>query len=219
MNILIAFYAMLVTSAFVYLGQRYHRCYAGFFILNLLVLLALSIPITIIVCAQLSLFVLLGCVKQLKIKTRFTITLENMCLFSEEIFACLLQSDYPENIYLYERRLHERKQAVLRTLRNNNKLENIYDALQDCSQLRHRVTDHTIFSVCSEELAAISRALSSVFVVMIKHKKKVVDTSLLDQAISHFEDIYAHVLQVTSREPLVFLMFISTLKGLSDELI
>ena len=45
------------------------------------------------------------------------------------------------------------------------------------------------------------------------------ELSILDGAISNFEDMYQNIIQVTAREPLVFLLFISSLKGLRDEFI
>lgn len=133
-------------------------------------------------------------------------------LLSRDIFACFLQPDYIDNVYLFERRLHESKRKSLLCLARmrERKLDTLFDLLMDMALLRHRVSDHTIFSLCSSELSAISEEISKLFLEM---SGIVRDEIVLAEKIQLFEDMFRHVLNVTAREPLAFLLFIASLKA------
>lgn len=170
--------------------------------------------------------------------------LTSLARLTDETFSCFLRPEYVDNIYLFERRLHVQKYKFMQAmdkLRNLAKaaegtmhlaeketiqqtitrLEQLFDAVIDCSQLRRRVSDHTTFEVCAVELKAISKDIERIFAEMIempKNKKRELDTSQLASDIKRFEENYLNVLQVTAREPLVFLLFISSLSGLREAL-
>lgn len=133
-------------------------------------------------------------------------------MLSRDIFACLLQAEYIDNVYLFERRLHESKRKSLLCLAKlrESKLDTLFDLLMDMALLRHRVSDHTIFSLCANELSAISEELSKIFLEM---GGVVRDEIALAEKIQLFEDMFHHVLSVTAREPLAFLLFIASLKA------
>ena len=101
------------------------------------------------------------------------------------------------------------------------KLNALFDALMNCALLRRRVTDMTIFGVCRQEMAGIAGAIDYAFDQMIKQNKqqqKVVNVALLHDKIRQLEECFQQVLQVTAREPLVFLLFIQGIKGFCGEL-
>ena len=100
-------------------------------------------------------------------------------------------------------------------------LKNFSDITYDHSLLRHRTSDKTIFSVCKKELTEISAEINQLFsdMAQVLNKKRYhIDVTGLNKHIESLEETYQHILQVTSREPLVFLLFLSSLKALSNEM-
>lgn len=159
-------------------------------------------------------------------------TLRCLKKLNDGIFACLLSQEYIDNVYLYERRLHVKKLAYLKSIQawqlavqyqgnqknvstfDCNAVGSIFNNMMDYAQLRSRVTDYTTLSVCSQELKAIQAAMSQLFACLIRHDaaEKIRQADLvLQQKISNLEDNYHHVLQVASREPLAFLLFVNSL--------
>jgi hypothetical protein len=173
------------------------------------------------------------------------LSLRQLKKLNDVIFSCFLQPEYADNIYLYEHRLHVQKNNCLRAicrLRDllhynkkpelgdkqeqflvlQNKLDQVFDLLLDCSQLRRRVTDHTTFAICTNELAAICQEIDRLFEGLIGltlGKKLFPNVSMLQEKIGKLEESYNHVLQISSREPLVFLLFIFSLRALASEMI
>src|SRR3990167_5161070 len=101
------------------------------------------------------------------------ISIKNLILLNAQIFESFLQEDYQENIYLYERRLHEEKNHCLRGLdllwkkvegktakSLLLKYDFLYAIMLDYAQLRDRVIDHTVFSLCQNELQDIMKAMN-----------------------------------------------------------
>jgi uncharacterized membrane protein YccC len=168
-------------------------------------------------------------------------TLRNL---NDEIFSCFLQPEYPDNIYLFERRLHVRKMECLQTLTKMRKtiqqaqrcnkqnqaaswqpilqqLEILFSNVLDYAQLRRRVTDFATFSICSQELSQIFQALTQIFkdAETVKGRHTIeMDVNILRQYIHRLEENYHHVLQIASREPLPFLLFINSLNLFCDNL-
>lgn len=154
---------------------------------------------------------------------------------NKDIFSCLLQPEYVDNIYLFERRIHLQKIQCLRSLhrlrevvgsierRNTdkeylysswlNQLEGLFSNMLDYSQLRRRVTDYTTFSVCSQEFAGILQAMDGLFECISSCDREKLDMQVqaLKNQIYRLEENYHHVLQIASREPLPFLLFIDSL--------
>lgn len=156
--------------------------------------------------------------------------LRHLHKLNNEIFSCFLDPNYPDELYLYERRLNLEKQQLNNILKylshlscyikNPEKkdnfekclthLRNIYAALLNVSQLRWQVSDHSIFRICSDELKFIQANINA---VMFQTK----NISALKDAIQRFEGIFQKVLQVTAREPVVFLFFIDSLQSLAKQ--
>jgi hypothetical protein len=172
------------------------------------------------------------------------ISLRQLKILNNEIFSCFLQAEYADNIYLYERRLHIQKNKCLNAIGRlrdlvhcnketklvqeknqplfwQKKLDQFYGLLLDYSQLRRRVSDHTTFSICTSELTAICQEIDRLFeglIVLMLGKKFFPNVSMLDEKILKLEESYHHILQISAREPLVFLLFIFSLKSLSNEM-
>jgi hypothetical protein len=150
---------------------------------------------------------------------------------SDDLFICLLESEYGKLIYKYERRIHFSKNKLWcsSTRINNlkakhahslgahaNKLTAIFFSL---AQIRYRISDHTLFSVCQSDLQQLQQAIARCILAQRdQHQSCSVELNQLYKAIKHFELTYQNVLQVTSSEPLSILLFIFDLYRLHDEL-
>lgn len=154
------------------------------------------------------------------------LAIDHLKSLSNEIFACF-QVAYTDNVYLFERRIHLQKMNFMRATHkireykyDTTSLENIYDILLDCSQLRNRISDPTILSLCTEEMEDLVSEINELFMQL----KRALDnqttihfnTELLTQKIMRFDEIYHNVLAVTSKEPSVFLIFITSIKKLEE---
>lgn len=167
-------------------------------------------------------------------------TLKDLKVLNDEIFSCLLSAEYPDNKYLFERRLHLQKNKWMQSfqslckastvavtkLSNINKnilnsiietIDQIFDTIIDCAQVRRRVSDYSVFEICKDELKAIALDIDMALSGLIK-KNYHYEVSSLDQAIKKLEANYNAVLQVAAREPLVIFLFIESLKELSEKL-
>lgn len=163
----------------------------------------------------------------------------------QSIFACFLQPDYSENVYSYERKLHLYKYLFLLTQfglknllgsckKNVNGvlyLDELFDLSLDMSQLRWRVSDYTIFAVCKQDLTAVIVNIAALFFSLgaIVNRKSnarskvsqqfLQKLTLLEMSIKKLDETYYNVLQVTSREPLVFFLFLTRLKIFQEKLL
>ncbi|MBA3661229.1 MAG: FUSC family protein [Gammaproteobacteria bacterium] len=164
----------------------------------------------------------------------------------QEIFATLLNESYSENVYLFEKRIHAEQQRALWSAKKVYYIASLlgkkggdiraqsiqralqcmqlmFDMVQDLALLRFRVTDPAVFSICQEELRAIKLSFDMLFSQLSKFyggKKNVllVDTARLEASIQQFESIYLSVLQVTAPEPVVMMLYLTTLKALQEQL-
>ncbi len=163
---------------------------------------------------------------------------------SNDVFFCLLQPDYPDRLYLYERRIHAQKTKVMTAnqrlhylLEKNKNLPRdkkvvltsvllhfdlLYESFMNCAQVRWRTTDHTIFAVCEQDISGILQEMNKAydeFIALLTVKTKLhADLSVLDVRINQFEQTYQSVMQVTAREPIVLLLFVSGLQMFASEL-
>lgn len=145
----------------------------------------------------------------------------------KDVFACFIRPEYADNIYLFEHRLHLAKAnyfAAISDLNVNDKhylqLQIIFDVLMDVAQLRRRVTDFNIFTVCEREMLAIDVVLGEVFAEMREvtlARKDKIDVYPLEEKITQLADHYQAILNVAAKEPLAFLLFIASLNHLCKE--
>ena len=164
---------------------------------------------------------------------------------NKEIFSSFLQPEYGNNLYLFEKRIHVQKikfmqnmDALRATVELASKrlhpdqikilkrllvnLDYIYSIILDCAQLRRRVSDYTIFNLCYNEMTAIMQEINRIVLAVISvygWQPAKFDVLALAEKIRQLEDNYHNVLQVTAREPLVFVLFIASLKTLNEELV
>lgn len=144
----------------------------------------------------------------------------------EDVFSCLLDPDYVHQLYGFERRLHKQKNRCLRSIHDIEMLSarercaHVLEVVLDVAAIRRRVSDHTTFSIVASELGNILSALNASFVQIkrqaLNKEQEFIDEHWLTQAISTFEDMYFSVVNVAAREPLVFLLFIDSLKTLKE---
>ncbi len=144
------------------------------------------------------------------------------------IFSCFLETDYPQNSYLYERRLHIQKNKCLTYLMKLLDLssresshflygEKIFSVMLDYASLRQRVSDHAVFLMCKEELLKILRAMNQVLwdaQQKTPNAAILLETNLekLLEKIDSLENIYQNVLRVTAPDPMIFVLFINAIK-------
>lgn len=255
--LLMAIYLLFVTATCVSIGQRFPLTSFQIYIIGIFAILSACLDTSIIGDLQRFEFICLGTAiagllqivfypyfVRNELKPYLIISLKDLKKLNTEIFACLLEPAYPENIYLFERRLHLRKNDYLSAMTrlreiarvlsikmtNEEKashdkwissLDFLFENMMDYSQLRQRVSDFSTYSVCAEELknicAAINDCLDSMM-AHVKNKKLFINTTHLNEMIGQLENNYHHVLQVAAREPYVFLLFIDSLNSFSHKM-
>lgn len=156
--------------------------------------------------------------------------LKHLRELNEDVFSCFLSLDYQQATYLFERRIHEQKNKCMMTLlklsnmtqkedmlKNTlvEKLKKIFLITIDYSLLRWRVSDPHTFSICKKELENIDQAISELYRSFYK-KTTNICLKNLNMQLDSLEDNYQQVLQVSALAPLYFLIFIASLKTLSE---
>lgn len=180
-----------------------------------------------------------------QIKQTILVTIKELQGLTNDVFYCLLQPDYKDKLYLYEKRIHIQKTKLLTARqRLHNQIEEnknlsgakkdalhavlaqldlLYESFVSCAQVRWRTTDHTIFAVCQQDLAGIlqeiNRAYDEFILALTTHNKLHADLSPLNVRINQLEQTYQSVLQVTAREPVVMLLFVTNLQTFAAQLI
>jgi hypothetical protein len=243
--LLAAAYLFLVTGFATYFGLKYPYYRSPLFVVNFSVILAACVSpflsqnlyrvMAVLIATALAVFLHIF-VKSMFYRRELRVdtikALQELNLASREIFSCFLQPEYAANIYLFEKRLHLRKnkfmhamhklQSVMDSSNANTyvaKIDQLFNILMDCSQLRRRVSDYTVFALCDTELSAISLEIDKLFAEMIlavKTQLDVIDSIPLEEKIKLFEDSFVNVLRVTAREPLAFFLFIMSLKAFRE---
>lgn len=151
--------------------------------------------------------------------------LSHLRRLNQDIFNCFLLPEYASHLYLFERRLHLQKKHVMQAIAKLDGpadrqarvyLDQLYDGMLDYAQLRRRVTDATVFEICKKELIDIQNDIDQLLFGMIR--KNDLDTMSFINHIQRLEDQYHQVLHVVAHEPLVFLLFIFSLKLFSEKI-
>lgn len=156
--------------------------------------------------------------------------LKSLSRLSETVFACLILPEYSDNIYSFERRIHkqkikcltsmallaQREQAAAASSLEVRKLQTLFEMLVDIGQIRRRVTDHTVFSLCTDEMKGIDLAIKDLFTAFAGGDGEQQEAALLalGRYITQLESTFEHILRVTAREPLVFVLMLGSLKTL-----
>ena len=179
-----------------------------------------------------------------QIKQAVLIAIKELQGLTNDVFNCLLQPDYKEKLYLYEKRVHSQKSKLLtarqrlnflieknKNLSGTNRkalknclahLDLLYESFISCAQVRWRSADHTIFAVCQQDLAGILQEINQAyheFVLILTTKNKLhADLSTLTVRINQLEQTYQNVMQVTAKEPVILLLFVASLQAFAVEL-
>lgn len=254
MPVLLA-YLFIVMGLGAYVAQRYSRYRYQAFVIGFLFILSTTMPISypelgsrlafmtlgtfIVVIYQ---FVYFPNFLRNEIHALTIIALRSLINLNANVFACLLAPEYIDNIYIYEKRLHDAKGRSLEALNGLrggiaclkqsdplrsyynsivNRLTDLFDNIVDYSQLRRRVSDYSTLSICSTELAAINLEITRLIKGAMAYFTKQTfypDAKGLIEKIKRLENNYYNVLQVASREPLVFLFFIDSLNAFAEQL-
>jgi hypothetical protein len=161
--------------------------------------------------------------------------LKQLKILNQEIFNCYLVSQYQEEKYIYERRIHQAKKYYLRASLSlietfpsqsllkqmANHFDNLFDIMMSVAQLRARIEDFSIFDVCCAELTAIRDEFDELlkeFSIAYHHKNPTRDVKMFQQQIQQLETLYQRVLQVAAPDPFVFVLFIGSLNDAAREL-
>ncbi len=232
------FAAMLVTVNFSLKNQRYFYLMQG---VNVLIIaVTFLLPVNMAIYLQVYPVIAASClvaicqVAFLPRLTRgqqraFTVgAIKKLHAVTKDIFDCFVRQEYADNVYLFEHRLHLAKAnyfEVIAKLDASNQryhqLQVIFDNLMDVAQLRRRVTDFHIFTICEREMLAISMALDEVFAQMREitlASKDKIDVYPLEEKITQLADHYQTILNVAAKEPLAFLLFVASLNRLCKEM-
>ena len=228
-------YLLIVTVLCVYYSEIYPRFVPVFFTINLFAMLASCFPFANADANARLLYLGIGFAaaiilqilfwpgyRRFELRSLSRIALQSLQQLNQEIFSCFLQPDYAENKYIYERRLHTRKikfmQAVLSIADENAaaKLNRLFSLMLDYAQLRARITDYSIFQVCTLELTTLLDEINN-FYAKLK-RANTFDISTLLNSIQRLEDNYQNVLKVTAKEPLPFALFIASVRAYVEEM-
>lgn len=240
-NHLLPIYVLVVVLLCTYLGYKHY--FSAAFAISIITIMSAMVPvtptfvgdnITAVIMAWISflvvqLFTMLG---YGKFQYRQT---SNKCFYhlrelNKEIFACFLTSDYQQQLYLHEHRIHEQKRRIFTYLqrlkqmtlplaiKESKSIEKILDLTFDYSQLRHRVKDASTFELCAKELTGIMAAIDNIYTKLLKNSKKQDGLVIFAAKLEQFEANYQQVLQVAARDPLDFMLFLQSLKLLHNEL-
>lgn len=250
--LLVAIYLMLLAIVTTQLMQSYREYCLQFAIVVLLALFSLSFPANAIESTQrfvyMSSAVIVVMLCQLLYAYHFEQNqlinvmkqiMSGMQGLNEKIFSCYLSPEYPDNLYLFERRIHMQKKKIMQALLAFNcyvdqqkkkitvaqkhrldyllfEVRQLFNMLIDCAQLRRRVKDHTIFLLCTKELKQIENGIKEAFENLFNCADDLfIPGGRLDESILTLEALFQHVIKVAERDPSVFLFFIYTLKNMS----
>lgn len=148
--------------------------------------------------------------------------------YTQIFFAGLEASYYPQHIYRVERALHFKRMRCLQvieawqmiaershTVKACARLKETFTLLIDASQLRFRISDFTVFGLCADEIKQLGKTLVA-GLTQLEHQNTLAANELqsIQQALAHWDAIYQQVVNVSAREPVVFVLFTETLKRL-----
>ncbi len=250
--ILLCTYLFILLIATTYSSLIYDQCDLALFVITLFALIASFLLDGWSASLNSALYILAGMLIALIAKIvylpyakrdekRFLLneSIQYLVQLNTDIFACLLEPEYADYKYLYERRLHIKRDQCLTLLTQlnalieqnempdsspfvqlANKLSLFYEMMLDYSQLRFRVTDLATLSLCQPELQGIkeeiNNALNAVYTLLTRKQPKIY-ASNLSEKLTFLERNFEQVVKVAAPDPLVFLLFIATIKSFYEE--
>lgn len=158
------------------------------------------------------------------------------------IFDIITQANYPQNRYLFERRVHQTKIQLLKSILKLQDLiiqskshqldfkivlkhlNEVSQFILMCGQIRNHIQDPHELELCANELHDVFFALQhniSILMETIRKKSPQKNFYAMEEKIELLEVNYTNVLRVAARDPMNFLLLIANLKKLTmafDEL-
>lgn len=240
---LLLLYIAIVTGVCIYLGSCYAEYAYPLFIINILTVLSLQggaglenglehaaaifSSLVVVGCAQIIMLPYFVRDEHRYAERRLFVALGKL---TTDIFNCLLEPAYPEAVYLFERRIHKQKIQCLSQrsmlvkyaphrydIAPGREAQIFFEVLMDIGQVRRRVADHTVFGICASELSVIEAGIVNIFNAIAAGKPYADLVPLiaeLGRAIERLEETVEQVIRVASREPVVFVLFVASLKAL-----
>lgn len=152
-----------------------------------------------------------------------------------------LKRDYQDQHYFYEKELHKQRLQFFSIMQKIHELLNkignkkksktevvvndinmLFEVVMALGNLRYREKDHTSFGMMFKEFTFISKYMTSTLRYLsqqIRNKKNTkMEMSGFKKAIKSIHSIYQTTLQVTTKEPTAYLIFIRNLEAVYTEL-
>lgn len=256
--LLLFIFLPIATISIIYLMTKKENWLLSLYLLNFFILLAVLSDNNLTLNVKHAQLILLGTLIALlpqiifwphfisnQVKQTMLVSIQELQELINVVFFALLENDYPEKQYVYEKRIHTQKtkliaarQQLQNLVKKNkhysetkkniltnllNQFDLLYESFITCAQVRWQVTDHTIFGVCEQDLAGIVQEINRAFAEFIKilgvKNKLHADLTILTIKINQLEYTYQNVMQVTAREPIIILLFIANLQAFAKEII
>lgn len=230
--ILLPLYLCVTTCGLVYVGLLKTEFFRGVFIIILAGIVSAGVPVAnelmllraeaVLWGVVVSIILLILFFPRNLVKQQYIDTLENLNQLQKKTFLIYGKRDYKQKHFVYEKELHQLREKVLIDLQleQQDTLQSMFEITITLGELRYRVEDVATFEVCEKEFKRVSEMMSFVLHNLIKklRGKKIPDIGLeqFATAIESVEAIYRSTLQVVSKEPMVFLVFIQNLFALYD---
>lgn len=211
--IVLAWSLFVITIVLVYLGLQHARWAGAFFLVNVLVVLAMGLPVSQAGLEQRGLAIVMGLAIALMLRLlvfparshtamrqSLVRVLHALAQFNRTLFLCFLSQDYPQRTYYYEKQLHNKRTAYLyaiSTVKYNktrlsdplfdamvSQIDHLYEIILSLSCLLSRVGDHTTFQMVTAELTGLSTGIERHLHAMSGLLKVPSRLTLLDDALN-----------------------------------
>ena len=110
-----------------------------------------------------------------------------------------------------EKKIHQQRIRVAKVIQKRLELMPIVDIIFSLNQLRHRVTDVSIYEICARELKEIEKTSINFLL------KGELFSEIFLKKIHEFEAIYNNTLRVVAPDPMIFLFFIQDLYAFHEQ--
>ena len=232
----LSLYLFFISFLSVLMGLKYPQRFLPLCLFSVLTLLSSGAPVDGHFAIQRFDFVILGTAIVILVDllfwprslTRYFFSTFSCCLdavmaLQKTFLEIYIKRDYPEKLYLYEKKIHQQNEMVLYfidklrfilsknpQLRSETKNLDVVMRLHELAiaqgYLRFRIQDFTTFEIIARELTEWVNLAE-------------VEEEPLNQIISTIEELYHSTLQIVATEPLAFLMFIQAMKDFNEELV
>lgn len=242
---LLAVFLSITTFFCIYLGLKQRRFLPPVLMINLLGIIVSALDSSVTKEIQRSEAIIIGILLVVVLRSvLWPITFKNefrrltsvfwnsIQAMQDKIFQIYLLRDYSDNLYVYEKELHEKRVDNLDAINKMRELvsrmpakkrlpyikdiqhfEYIADMTITLGSLRYRVKDFSTLEVCEKEFKMISETITKDIAKIQKNERIKFNKTLIDS----FENLYQTTLQVITHEPQVFLIFIHNIKKLLKE--